>query len=164
MKKQILIVAALFAISFYGTAQQIAETTLGVRFGNYSSVSFQKKLSENTRLELNGGYHGYKYYSDINIEGFYHIVADVPSVENMNWYYGAGAGVGIWKYDNGWNTYYGYEENGTYFYAAGAVGIDYKFKDIPLLLSLDVRPQFVIGDFYDGLHFDGGLGIRYVFK
>ena len=43
-----------------------------------------------------------------------------------------------------------------------AIGIEYNF-DIPLQLSLDVRPELSFGDFRDDLGFDLGLGVRYRF-
>jgi hypothetical protein len=45
---------------------------------------------------------------------------------------------------------------------AGNVGIEYDF-DIPLILSLDFRPELGFGDFNDDLDFDIGLGLRYQF-
>jgi hypothetical protein len=47
-------------------------------------------------------------------------------------------------------------------FVAGNVGIEYIF-DIPLLLSLDFRPELGFGDFNDDLDFDIALGIRYRF-
>ena len=45
---------------------------------------------------------------------------------------------------------------------AGDIGIEYNF-DIPLLLSLDFRPEFGFGDYNDDLDLDIALGIRYQF-
>ena len=50
-------------------------------------------------------------------------------------------------------------------FLAGDIGIEYNF-DIPLLISLDFRPEFGFGnDFYNNndLGFDIGFGIRYQF-
>lgn len=46
----------------------------------------------------------------------------------------------------------------------GAIGLDYRFKDAPLSVTLDWIPTFIIGSHYDGFGFDyGSLGVRYIF-
>ncbi|NNJ80558.1 MAG: hypothetical protein HKP11_00040, partial [Flavobacteriaceae bacterium] len=50
----------------------------------------------------------------------------------------------------------------TFLIAAGDIAIEYDF-DIPLLLSLDFRPEFGFGDYRDDVDFDIALGIRYQF-
>ena len=52
---------------------------------------------------------------------------------NFNWYAGAGAGLGSWSTSG---------SNGSFAFVAGDVGIEYNFKDAPILLSLDYRPEF----------------------
>ena len=72
----------------------------------------------------------------------------------FNWYVGAGAGVGA--YDAG-------DYDGTFGLVAGDIGIEYNF-DIPLLISLDFRPEIGFNnDFNDDLDLDFGLGLRYQF-
>jgi len=59
----------------------------------------------------------------------------------------------------------GMDVTDTFIFAAGDVGIEYNF-DIPLLLSLDFRPEIGFGDdLYNNndLDFDIALGIRYQF-
>ena len=59
--------------------------------------------------------------------------------------------------------YYGFSIKQNFFaLAAGDVGIEYNF-DIPLLLSLDFRPEFGLDDYGDDVDFDIALGIRYQF-
>ena len=48
------------------------------------------------------------------------------------------------------------------FFVAGDIGIEYDF-DIPLLISLDFRPEFGNNDFTDNTIFDIALGVRYQF-
>jgi hypothetical protein len=50
--------------------------------------------------------------------------------------------------------------DGSYFLAAGNIGIEYNFN-IPLLLSLDYRPEFYLGnDFNDNFGSDIALSVR----
>ncbi len=52
--------------------------------------------------------------------------------------------------------------NETYVFIAGAIGIEYNF-DSPLVLSVDVRPEFRFGDVNNQLEFDLSLSLRYQF-
>ena len=55
--------------------------------------------------------------------------------------------------------------NDTFIFAAGDIGIEYNF-DIPLLISLDFRPEIAFGDERynnNDLDFDIALGLRYQF-
>ena len=79
---------------------------------------------------------------------------------NFNWYVGAGGGLGSF---DGKKSLDGV--NDTFFYAAGDIGIEYAF-DIPLLLSLDFRPELGFGNDNlnnDDLDFDIAFSIRYQF-
>jgi hypothetical protein len=53
----------------------------------------------------------------------------------FNWYAGVG-GIGTFGYDYDNRNY-----NDSICFAAGDIGIEYNF-DIPLLISLDFRPEF----------------------
>ncbi|HQA74375.1 MAG TPA: hypothetical protein PLM64_06975, partial [Flavobacterium sp.] len=80
-----------------------------------------------------------------------------------NWYAGVGAGVGSWSYNKS-----GQSASGTFILAAGDIGIEYNF-DIPLQLSLDLRPEFYLNNNgnnqfrENNFGPDFGLGIRYRF-
>lgn len=73
--------------------------------------------------------------------------------KQINWYAGTGGVVASWKTKN---TNF----DGSYFLAAGNIGIEYNFN-IPLLLSLDYRPEFYLGnDFNDNFGSDIALSVR----
>ena len=84
---------------------------------------------------------------------------EIHSDGNFNWYVGVGGGVGQVVFDN---DFPGDPDNETFFFAAGDIGIEYDF-DIPLLISIDFRPEIGFGDFIDDLDFDIALGLRYQF-
>jgi hypothetical protein len=77
---------------------------------------------------------------------------------SFNWYAGAGGGVGSYSVD----VPGGEDFDDTFLFLAGDVGIEYNF-DIPLQLSLDIRPELGFGDFRDDVGIDLALGIRYQF-
>ena len=53
------------------------------------------------------------------------------SVEGLKWFYGGGA-------------YVGFEDGDTYLGPTGIIGMDYKFPNIPLNISLDWKPELDI--------------------
>ena len=77
----------------------------------------------------------------------------------FNWYVGAGGGFASYSLDD---VAPGVDDSDTSLFIAGDIGIEYNF-DIPLLLSLDFRPELGFSDFNDDLDFDIALGIRYQF-
>ena len=52
----------------------------------------------------------------------------VTSVEHLQWFAGGGA-------------YTAYRDKTAFVGAAGIVGVDYKFQDIPLNISIDWKPE-----------------------
>ena len=142
-------------------AQRIAENALGVRLGDSdgfgTEVNYQRALGENNRLELGLGWSSNDNVTAIKATGLYQWIWVLDG--NFNWYAGVGGGVGQVSFDD---DFPGDPDNETFVFAAGDIGIEYNFN-IPLLLSLDFRPEFGFGDYRDDLDFDIALGIRYQF-
>ena len=72
---------------------------------------------------------------------------------------GVGGGFASYSIDN---LPMGSDDSDTSLFAAGDIGIEYNFE-IPLLISLDFRPEIGFGDFNDDVDFDIALGLRYQF-
>ncbi|HNQ28421.1 MAG TPA: hypothetical protein PKL92_10955, partial [Aquaticitalea sp.] len=98
-----------------------------------------------------------KHYDGFKLAGIYQWVWSLDG--NFNWYAGAGGGLGSYSWDN---VPAGVDDSETFFFVAGDIGIEYNFG-IPLMISLDVRPEIGFGDFNDDLDFDIALSIRYQF-
>lgn len=157
MKKVILLCFVAIGFALNASAQDISPNALGLRLGDSdgfgAEISYQRALgSKNNRLELDLGWRSNNNYGAFKLTGLYQWVWNIDG--GFNWYAGVGAGVGSWSYDTP-----GYDGDGTVIFAAGDVGIEYNF-DIPLQLSLDIRPEFGSNS-YDG--FDIALGVRYRF-
>ncbi|MDC7999360.1 hypothetical protein [Gilvibacter sediminis] len=157
MKKYLLTVIALVAMSMTAQAQDIAKNALGLRVGDNdgfgAEISYQRYLNDNNRLEFDLGWRDNNNVEAFKLVGLYQWVMNIDG--GFNWYVGAGGGVGA--FDAG-------ENDGTFALVAGDIGIEYNF-DIPLLLSLDFRPELGFNDdFSDDLDFDIALGIRYQFN
>lgn len=153
---KILLTLGFLAIASSLSAQQISKNALGLRIGDNdgfgAEISYQRHLNTNNRLEFDLGFRDSNDVEAFKLVGLYQWVR--PLDGNFNWYLGAGAGIGSYDTPVG---------DGTFALAAGNVGIEYNF-DIPLLLSLDVRPELSFDDTYsDDLDFDIALGIRYQF-
>ncbi|MCT4629659.1 hypothetical protein [Winogradskyella sp.] len=155
MKKLILATFTVFAGFAFMNAQEIADNAIGLRLGDSdgfgAEISYQRALKDNNRLEANLGWRSGKDYDGFKLTGLYQWVWELEG--NFNWYAGAGGGFGSYDFD---------EDDETFFFVAGDIGIEYRF-DIPLLLSLDFRPELGFGDFRDDVDFDIALGIRYLF-
>lgn len=140
-------------------SQKISDNAIGIRIGDNdgfgAEISYQRALFNANRLEFDLGWRDSNNYDGFKLVGLYQWV--FPLDGSFHWYVGAGAGIGSVEDNNG--------NNDSFALIAGDIGIEYDFK-IPLLLSLDFRPEFGFGDDAfenDDLDFDIGLGIRYQF-
>ncbi|MDO7171263.1 hypothetical protein [Mariniflexile sp. AS56] len=163
MKKLLLLSVALLGFTFASTAQDISKNALGLRLGDSNGVgaeiSYQHALGGNNRLEVDLGWRDGKDYDGFKIAGLYQWVWNLDG--GFNWYAGVGGGLGSFDH----NEKDHYDDNDTFIFAAGDIGIEYNF-DIPLLISLDFRPELGFGDRHhnnNDLGFDIALGIRYQF-
>ena len=159
MRNICLIVLALVGFSFTGNAQQIADNAIGLRLGGSdgygAEISYQRAVSDNNRLEFDLGWRNGDNYDAIRAVGLYQWVFQLDG--NFNWYTGVGGGLASYSIETE-----GRDDSDTSLLAAGNIGIEYDF-DIPLLISLDFRPEIGFGDINDDLDFDIALGIRYQF-
>lgn len=162
MKKILMVTALLLGAVMSIQAQDISKNALGLRLGDNDGfggeISYQRGLSKNNRLELDLGWRNSENVDAYKLAGLYQWVW--PIENNFNWYAGVGGGIGSWSIDTP-----GFDDNGTFLFAAGTIGIEYNF-DIPLQLSLDARPElyFNSSDFRDdNFGPDIALSIRYRF-
>jgi hypothetical protein len=151
-----LVFIAIFLVSGITYSQSIAKNALGIRVGDNDGfggeISYQRYLNDNNRLEFDLGFRNSNNVDAFKLVGLYQWVN--PLDDNFNWFIGAGAGVG--SYDTP-------GDNGAFALVAGDLGIEYNF-DIPLVMSLDIRPELGFNDTYsDDLDLDIALGIRYQF-
>ena len=163
MKKALLIAVAFLGVTTFINAQEISKNAIGLRLGDSNgfgaSISYQRAIMENNRLEVNFGWTDGKNYDGIKLIGLYEWVWNIDG--GFNWYAGPGAGFASYRFEHPYSN----DHKDAFVILTGTVGIEYNF-DFPLLLSLDVRPELGFGDdLYDNdnLDFDVGLGVRYQF-
>ncbi|MEM7486173.1 MAG: hypothetical protein AAF348_13280 [Bacteroidota bacterium] len=162
-------ITALFTCLFiFGTfaisAQDISDHTIGLRLGDSdgfgAEISYQKSIGRYNRAEFNLGWRDSRRFDAFKLSGVYQWVHQIEG--NFNWYYGFGGGLGSVEFEPEPD---GDDNDGLFVFAAGNLGVEYDF-DIPLLLSLDFRPEIgILGydGFDDSFDFDIALGIRYQF-
>ena len=158
---KVLPLIAVFA-SFSLSGQEISDHALGLRLGDSdgfgAEISYQKSIARYNRIEVDLGWRESRDYDAFKLAAIYQWIHKLDG--NFNWFYGAGGGFGSVDFESPAGP-----DGGFFLFAAGDLGIEYNF-DIPLLLSLDFRPEIgIIGydDFSDNFDFDIALGIRYQF-
>ena len=160
MKKIGFITVVLFGFMYNVYAQDISSNAIGLRFGDNdgfgAEISYQHKIKDSNRLEFDLGFRDNKNFDIWKLTGIYQWIWSIDG--GFNWYAGFGAGIGnvdVKGFDN---------DDGFFLNAAGNVGVEYNF-DIPLLISLDFRPEFgIVNDFgNDDLDLDIALSLRYQF-
>jgi hypothetical protein len=166
MKKIILTLALALGAAFSSQAQEIADNAIGLRIGDGNGfgteISYQRALGGNNRLEIDLGIESGKRYDAFKATGIYQWLWNIEG--GFNWYAGVGGGLGSIDFDDDFRDSNDnrYDDSEIFIFAAGQVGIEYDF-DIPLILSLDVRPEIYFADYRDNLDLDIALGIRYQF-
>lgn len=144
-------------IGIYSTSNaQDYRNAIGGRFGTANGITFKTTLGSNKMLELIANFRnndGFKYF---RVTGLYEIYNPIQGAQGLNWYYGIGGTVGS-------RTRTFDDRNQAYLSVDGVLGLDYKFTEAPLNLSLDWKPAVELAP---GTNFDSsglGLGIRFTF-
>jgi hypothetical protein len=152
MKTKVLSVFVLLFMFVAVSQAQEYNSAIGLRLGTPLSVSYKKFISEQGAFEGVAGFRSFAGYSWFNIGAYYQHHNEIASVNGLRWYYGAGANVYFWSYDASFID----AGSSTSIGISGVLGLDYKFEDIPLNLSIDWIPTFFVNGYGNG--FEGGYG------
>jgi hypothetical protein len=144
------IICALIVLVTTGNRIQAQEYKmgLGVRLSSSqatvnNSVSFKYFLNETSALE------GLLSFDPVSVGALYELHRPLGA-PGFQWFFGGGG-------------YVAFQGNDV-FGAMGVIGLDYKFQNIPLNLSLDWKPEL---NFVKDISFEPaavGLSIRFAFK
>ena len=138
MKKIISISLFIAAIACTTTASaQTYKTGLGVRLSSAqamvnNSISLKHFLNERSAIEVL-----FSFGDPLAIGALYEIHKPF-STEGLQWFYGGGGYLGFVKT---WNPTKNRNETDANVGAQGVLGLDYKFVNLPLNLSLDWKPE-----------------------
>ncbi len=152
-----------FSIELSGQGDSSYKSAVGARFGSpYISASYKTFLNEKNAMEAYASFRAFSGYSWISVSGAYQIHKPLQDVvEGLQWYYGAGASAYFWTFDTGFlgNT------SSTSFGINGYIGLDYKFPNQPVAITVDWVPTLFLNGFGRGLGSGyGGVGVRYILK
>jgi hypothetical protein len=155
MKKLLAFFIAATLFSATQSRAQDYNTALGLRLSSNgpavnNSVSFKHFM--NPKLAIEGMF---TFDKKAAIGALFEIHNAMPSTEGLKWFYGAGA-------------YLGFDSDKTntdraLMGAQGIIGLDYKFANLPINLSLDWKPELNI---IDNINFEPaavGFSIRFTF-
>lgn len=160
MKKifTILSLVVLTTLAMYTTANaQNYKNAIGGRFGTANGVTFKTSLGSNKMLDIIANFRSHNDVNYFRLTGLYEINNPINGAPGLGWYYGIGGTLGSVKY-----KYYNHS-NDLYLSLDGVLGLDYKFVDAPINLSLDWKPAIELAP---DTQFDGaglGLSIRFTF-
>lgn len=122
----------------------------GIRFST-AAPTLNNSLSVKYFFEESNAIEGLiSFGSRVGVGGLYEHHQLIGGTPGFTWFYGGGA-------------YLGFESGQTWFGPTGVVGLDYKFPNSPVNLSLDWKPEL---DFVPSINFvpDAfGLTARFVF-
>jgi hypothetical protein len=155
MKKVSLLFLACIGLAITTVNAQTYQTALGAKFytgdGSIGGINVRHSTAANTALEgsllfFSGG---------VGLEGLYEYQAPITGAEGLQYFVGGGAmlGFGTGKHNN----------NSTQFALRLTGGVDYKFTDAPLNISLAFDPFFYLAP-QTGSNLALGIGLRYVLK
>lgn len=159
MKKFFLVLAvAVLSVCTFSTksdAQAMGHsyrTGIGVKIGYWGGGALDVKHFIKSDAALEGLLSfGRDWFT---ITGLYEFHGPISGAPGLQWYVGPGAHIGFWNSDYN-------DADGAFFGIDGVLGLDYKFNNAPIDISLDVQPEVSIPD--GGFDIWGGLGIRFTF-
>ncbi len=158
MKKVTLLFAIIFMAATVVNAQTY-ETAVGAKFytgnGSLGGINIRHSTSERTALEgsllfFSGG---------LGIEGLYQYQGPIEGAEGLQYFVGGGGALG---FGSGRYNYYNNRNNASFALRLTG-GVDYKFADAPIAVSLAFDPFFYLTP-YSGSNLALGIGLRYVIK
>ncbi|MDB5011849.1 MAG: hypothetical protein JWQ25_51 [Daejeonella sp.] len=160
MKKILILCLTVGFFLFSNTkanAQSTYKNAIGVRLGEANGVTFKTFLNSQAALDIILNFQSRGDYSYFRLTGLYEIHKPIQNAAGLRYYYGAGATLGSRnhrKFDN---------DNDLLASIDGVLGLDYKFDELPLNVSLDWKPALVVTP-YTALDARGlGLSIRFTF-
>ncbi len=113
------------------------KSAIGAKLGYGLIASYKTFLNEKAAIDIFGGIR----WGGLAAGAYYLNHTPIKSVDRLTWYWGFGGSFTTWDFGIS-DTYY---EIGV----SGVLGLDYTFDEIPLNVSVDWAPTFVVADSYD---------------
>lgn len=159
MKKVSFLLFAFICLAVAGVNAQNYRTALGAKFytdnPSVGGINIRHTTSTNTALEgsllfFSGG---------VGIEGLYEYQGPINGAPGLEYFVGGGGLLGFGTNNHNNNS----DNDNTTFALRLTGGLDYKFADAPIAVSLGLDPFFYLAP-YTGSSLALGIGLRYVIK
>ncbi|MGV3596625.1 MAG: hypothetical protein ACO1PI_02090 [Bacteroidota bacterium] len=141
----------------------------GLRLGSPIAASLKYFPREKRAFEFFVGHRSYEEtwltyrYSWTMVGVTYAGYTPIQEVKNLQWFIGGGAGMFFWNW--GKNTWLADEYASSTPLLILHGGLDYRFENTPLNVSLDWMPLYSISEYYSGFYAGyGALSARYILK
>lgn len=153
-KQLFLTLAFALGLCYVSNAQNY-HSAIGLRLGYPTSISYKHFISEPAAIEGFLGFRSYANYGWLNVGATYQHHFPISGADGLSWYAGGGASVFFWNDKN--DFFSGNDDfSTTSLGILGVLGLDYKFANAPVNLSVDWMPIFFINGYGNG--FGGGYG------
>jgi hypothetical protein len=153
-KLKILAFTIVFFQSIISVKAQLYNSALGIRLGSTNGISYKTFIKQKAAIEGIGTFRN----SGIGLTCLYQVHGIAFKSNDFNWYVGGGGHINSWQaYEKKIN---GNKRN----YALGLdgiIGLEGKFKTVPLAISLDWKPTI---DFTNNSGYNGDsvtVSVRY---
>ena len=179
--RQLILCIALVTTGIFNADSAFAQdykTGIGLRGGWLGGLTAKHFVKDGRAIEgiLSSGW-GWRGYQFTALYEIHKAAFTKDDVKGFFWFYGGGLHFGRYPYkkyysewhptqgNTGYYTYYHDNYNYSTFGIDGIFGLEYKIDEVPITLSLDVKPfiEFVTYGDYPVRFWDGGFSIRYVF-
>ena len=128
---KVLLALAAFLLALAATAQPYNKA-IGVKFLVGTGLTFKKFIKEKAALEFQALY----AKDNFGLAGLYEFHFPFTKTNGLNWYVGPGVHLGFFK-NEAQKNYSSKMDLGI----DGVIGLDYKFKGLPINVSLDWQPS-----------------------
>jgi hypothetical protein len=156
--KYIILTLFISALSISSSIAQSYNNAIGLRVGSSNGLTFKHFVGQTDAVEIILG----TRWRGFQVTGLYERHKTISGNEQFKFYYGAGAHIASWN-DNKKNPWFDKNDKNDNVVVGldGILGIEYAFKEVPIVLSLDWKPEFNFYG-YNGVWVgDAGLSVRY---
>lgn len=178
MRKLLLLICFLIMALITPSFSQDYKTGIGLRGGWLGGLTGKHFIKEGRAIEaiLSSGW-GWRGYQITALYEIHKAAFTKEEAKGFFWYYGGGLHFGGYRYKENFLEWHPIQPTGGYYttyhkthtYSAfgidGIFGLEYRIADVPVTLSLDIKP-FIELTTYNGYpmrFWDGAFSIRYVF-
>ncbi|MEP7320189.1 MAG: hypothetical protein ABI921_15640 [Panacibacter sp.] len=152
--KKIITVTLFISITAIGLAQSSYKQAIGIKLPGGYSVTYKKFLTSTNNIEAQAT----AWNKGFRISGLYEFNFYNLNAEGLAWFVGPGAHIGFWK-----NQYKADYNSNADIGIDGILGLDYKFSNIPINVSVDWQPSITLAGSTGFTPAYGGVAVRYTF-